>query len=197
MKVAKDPPMTRGACAWKNVEGVPFYTWKAAAPTLAELEAAPLFTIFPGAKAVKGELEQAEVVHMEGGDDDLWFISEISGSFRFETMEPQVFPLLEKAGVMPPQKLYYQPQLNGDLQGETLSFRGRPIKLGDDTEIVPYAIEAGWSIIKAPDAMIGKASKYCDFYVLDVLHESKKRVYFTQTPLRSHLTHFASMAKNG
>lgn len=170
---------------WKEVDGTPIYVWTGNnPPTSKQIQNAPMFTVFPGAKETD-DLRMGGLALVDGKpyEEDAWFIAGVDGSDRWETMNDTVLPLLKKAGI-DTADIEHEPQHNDMLHGVRVTIDSKTFTLNEDLDVMPFAIAAGWTLIKLPDDL---GSLYWSTYTLDDFHSKGRKYWWTQTPLRLQL----------
>lgn len=176
----RNPGATR---KWKTVRLAgrdhDIHAWGGGLPTADEIHRAPPFTVFPALREVDGPLPFGDEVEVEGVDERLWFPTE-----RDErTYDDDVLEVLDKAGLGAADQLNII-NINDDLRGLTVRFNERQIDVKEDDQAWPWAIDAGYTLVKVPDAF---GSPYYFLYIVDEFHSYGDNFYWDQTPLRAQL----------
>jgi len=176
--------MAGHALKWKEIrsggKGYWFYVWHGGIPTPEEISyKAPPFTLFPSPVKVKdatGKLPHGE--ETDGGGEMVWFAS----SRDEVSYDEDVLEVLRAAGLCGkdevPDSII---STNDDLRDEILIFHGKKIAGGPDSDAWPWAIEAGYSLVKVPDEV---GSAYFELYIIDELREVGDRYDWYQSPKR-------------
>lgn len=162
------------------------YAWDGGLPTTDEIHRAPAFTVFPAPREVDGPLPFGDDIEVEGVDERLWFPTERDQ----QTYSDDVLEVLDKAGLGAADQLNII-NINDDLRGLTVRFKGRRIDVKADDQAWPWAIEAGYTLVKVPDAF---GSPYYVLYIVDKFQSYGDNYYWEQTPLRAQLVSPATLS---